>query len=196
MLLNTIEEDILEPFVKDYRARLTGSQIAKKHKLNQKTVANYLNRLEGQHILKSATEGKNKLFRLNIEDEIIIHFISAIESQRTIRFYKKHPLIKEIMAKSMINGIAIIFGSYAKGTQDQDSDLDLFIVGQANKKEIEKLGETYKIEINIKQYSQKDLKRSLQTRDPLTEEIIKDHIIIKNNQEFITLLRTIRYGTD
>ena len=172
---------VVEEFLRDYSVRLTGSFIAKKKRLNQKTVANYLNELEKEQILKSEIEGRNKYYYLNFDDrEIIKNFILAIEHLRTIDFYKKNILIKEIVEKVLphIKGIALIFGSYAKNLQKQDSDLDILVIGKADEREISKISEMYNKEISLKVYSR--LKK-----DTLTREALKDHIIIKNPEQLI-----------
>lgn len=179
MLLNN-QLKILEEFLRDFDIKLTGSFIAKKRGLNQKTVANYLNKLEKETILKSKTEGKNKLYSLSLDNkEIIKHFIIAVEHLRTINFYKKHILIKEIAEKiqNHIKGIAVIFGSYVKNTQKRDSDLDILIIGKCNEKEINNISKTYKVEINLKVYPKLE-------KDILTKEVIKNHIIINNVEQF------------
>ena len=180
MLLNN-KIQVFEEFLRDFNLKLTGSFIAKKKKLNQKTVSNYLNRLEKEHILKSKTQGKNKLYSLNLDNkEIVKNFIIAVEHLRTINFYKKHILIKEIVEKiqPLIKGTAVIFGSYAKNIQKQDSDLDILIIGKCNEKDIDNISKTYKIEINLKIYLKLE-------KDILTKEVIKNHIIIKNTEQFI-----------
>ena len=180
MLLNN-QILIFEEFLRDFNSRLTGSFIAKKKNLNQKTVSNYLNKLEKEHILKSKIQGKNKLYFLNLDNkEIIKNFIIAVEHLRTINFYKKNILIKEITGKIQpnIKGIAVIFGSYAKNTQKKDSDLDILLIGKCNEKEINKISKIYKIEINLKIYPRLE-------QDILTKEVIKDHIIIRNVEQFI-----------
>jgi len=180
MLLNN-QICVFEEFLSDFNAKLTGSFIAKKKNLNQKTVSNYLNKLEKEHILKSKTQGKNKLYALNLDNkEIAANFIIAVEHLRTVNFYKKNILIKEIAEKLKlhINGMAIIFGSYAKNTQKKDSDLDILVIGKCDEKEINKLSNIYKIEVNLKIYSKLEW-------DFLTKEVIKNHIIIKNAEQFI-----------
>lgn len=199
MLLNNTELAVLEPFVLNYRARLTGSSIAKSRKLNQKTVSNYLKRLERQNFLKSITEGKNKMYFLNLSDQqLIINFISATENARAIHFYQKHPLIKEIITKILphISGIALIFGSYAKGNEKEGSDLDIFIAGSADEAQIDKIADMYHLEINIKKYTLPEFKKALKENDTLAEEIIKGHIIIQNAQDFVQCARGIRNGND
>ncbi len=197
MLLNTARIQILEEFLKDYEARITGSFIAEKKNLNQKSTANALKCFEEEGFLKSATQGKNRLYLINLGDaEMSGNFISAIEHLRAIEFYKKHVLIKEIAAKivSHCDGIAAIFGSYAKGTAKKDSDLDIFVAGKCNEKEIEKVSDMYKIEINIKTYPLPIFEKALMTKDPLAEEVIKYHIIIKGIEQFAYYLRAFRYG--
>lgn len=176
-----INTEVFEEFLGDYTGFFTGSFIAKKKKLNQKTTANYLQNLEKEGILKSKIQGKNKNYFLNLENkEIVKNFILAIEHLRTIKFYKKNLVIKEISEKinKHISGSALIFGSYAKGIQKKDSDLDILIVGNGNEKEIEKIGKTYNIEISLKIYSEFK-------RDVLTKESMKQHIFIKNPEQLI-----------
>jgi len=180
MLLNN-EIKVFEEFLGDFNAKITGSFIAKKNKLNQKTVSNYLKRLEKEHLLKSETQGKNKIYSLNKNNkEIVKNFIISVEHLRTIKFYKKNILIKEIAEKirHYIEGIAVIFGSYVKNIQKQDSDLDILIIGKCNEKEINKISRIYKIEINLKIYPRLE-------NDILIREVIKNHIIIKNTEQFI-----------
>lgn len=159
---------------------ITGSFIAKKHNLNQKTVSNYLNSLEKEQILKSKIQGKNKLYYF-IDDINTKNFLMSIELNKTINFYKKHVLVKEVISKLKIKGIAIIFGSYAKGIEKKKSDLDLFVIGKCDEKEIHKIGDMYKLEINLKIYPKFEL-------DILTKEVVKNHIIIKGVEEWIKLV--------
>ncbi len=183
MILN-YQIKIFEGFLANFRRELTGSFIAKKNKLNQKTVANYLNYLEKEHILKSRREGRNKLYRLNENNkEIVKHFIIAIEHLRTIEFYNKNSLIKEVSEKILpyIKGITVIFGSYAKGNANSDSDLDILIIGKANEKAIDKISEMFNIEINPKIYPK--IKH-----DILIKEVTKNHIIIKNTEQWVEAL--------
>jgi predicted nucleotidyltransferase len=190
---------VLEEFVRDYSSMLTGSQMAKKKKLNQKSVANVLKEMEKEGLLKSKTSGKNKLFFLNLDDkETIVNFISAVEHLRVINFYKKNPLIKEIATKIIpyCNGIAVIFGSYVKGTKKGGSDLDLFIAGNCKRKKIAKISEAYRLDISIKNYPVCVFNKALSGRDFLINEVVKDHIIILGVQMFVSKLIRFRYGKD
>lgn len=188
---------VMEEFLKDYEAKLTGSDIAKAKKLNQKTVSTLLKELETKAILRNVMQGKNRLYSLNLEDEgNIVLFISAIEHMKALAFYSRHSLIKEAVMKIMpfCDGIVAIFGSYAKGNQKPSSDIDIFIAGIADTKEIDKIGEIYKVDISLKLYPMPLFKKSLQNKDPLIEELIKSHILLKGTQEFVSSVRKFRYG--
>ncbi|NOR85528.1 hypothetical protein GQ473_05410 [archaeon] len=199
MLLSTIHIQIFEEFTKDYLVKLTGSQIAKMKNLNQKTVATTLNKFESQKFLKSTTQGRNKLYYLNIEDaQMSVQFISIVEHLKTMNFYKNQPFIKDVVSKIMplFNDIVIIFGSYAKGTQKKDSDLDIFVVGSYKSDELEKISKAYKIEINVKSYPWDVFKKALKKKDPFLEEIMRNHIIINDIQSYVYILRRFRYEKD
>lgn len=199
MLLNTLRLQVIEEFVKDYDAMLTGSQISKKKKLNQKSVANALSNMEKEGFLKIRTIGKNKHFFLNFKDkETLISFIAAVEHLRTIDFYRKNPLVKEVIAKikQYCNGIIVIFGSYASFTQKEESDLDIFIAGTCNTDKISEIAEKYGIQINTKVYTTKIFDKALLEKDILINEIIKNHILVQGYEDFIKKILKLYYGKD
>ena len=181
MILNEQKILMLECFISNSHEKITASQTAKKHKLNQKSVYLFFEQLETQGILMSEEQGKNKLYSLNQNNkELIKQFLCAIEHLRTLFFYNKNPNIKFLAEHLVqhIKGIAAIFGSYAKSTQKATSDLDLFIIGKFNEKEILQIANTFNIEVNIKH-------KNTFKEDTLTKEIKKHHILIKNTEKFI-----------
>lgn len=172
---------MLQRFTSDTDEKITASQIAKMHSFNQKSVSLFMKELEEQSILRSEIQGKNKLYSLNKENkEPVIQFLCALEHLRTLFFYQSHPNIKVILQKALphIHGIAAVFGSYAKGTQKDSSDIDLYIAGKYGQDRILEISNTYSSEINIKH--QKSFRE-----DTLTREVKKNHIVLKNTEQFI-----------
>ena len=98
-------------------------------------------------------------------------------------------MIKEIIEKinPFIEGIGIVFGSYAKDIAKKDSDLDIFVIGKYNKEKIKKVSKTYGIEISIKCYPLKTFEKNL-ANDILLKEILKNHIIFLNAEQFIKMV--------
>ena len=95
-------------------------------------------------------------------------------------------LIKEIVSKiePLIKGTALIFGSYAKGTQKKGSDLDIFIIGVCNMKEISSISQTYGIDVSVKMYPKAIFDKKI-NHDILIREVIDNHIMIKGTEELV-----------
>jgi len=68
-----------------------------------------------------------------------------------------------------------LFESYAKGTENKNSDIDIYIdsTNQKSKKEIEKIYPN--LSIKIGKFNSKDL---------LIKEIIKNHVIISGGEKY------------
>lgn len=182
MILNKNVLSIMIEFTRDYHGKLTGSEIARKRKMNQKSVSNALLLLEKEGIVRSSMSGKNKIYSLNMANKLeVVSFLTMVEQAKALAFYGDNQLVRDISLKlsGKCNGVLAIFGSYAKGKQKENSDLDIFIAGNADLKWIDQLSKMYRIEINVKVFP--DLKRI----DTLFQEVIKDHIIIKNTEQFV-----------
>ncbi|MFH1308267.1 MAG: helix-turn-helix domain-containing protein [archaeon] len=184
MLLNDNAFKILAEFSSDYSKRIYGGQVAKKLKMNQKTVSNILNSLEKQNILKYSTEGKNKYYFLNRLDPQIQDILKIIEIGRKNDFIKRYAKIKELLIEleKRASGMLVIFGSYANFTSNEKSDLDVFLIGKI--KELEDLDEKYGIKINLV----KSGKDKFNKEDIFIKEVMKNHIVLKGVEEFIDLI--------
>lgn len=183
MLLNKYQQIILSEFGQDYSKRVYGRDIAKKYKLNQKTVSNILLKLEKENILKFERQGKNKYYFLNKFDSNINEIIKLIEINKKITFLNKHKkfieLFKELEKRT--NGTLIIFGSYAKGSENEDSDLDLFILGSI--KDVKDLEKMYNLKISILK------SKKVKNNEPIFKEIINNHILLKGEDNFINQIK-------
>ena len=102
---------------------------------------------------------------------------------------ESHELIKEIISKIALNiqGIACIFGSYVKQTATKASDLDVFVAGECNQKEIKNISKTYGIEISIKRYPLETFEKNIRT-DILIKEVLNAHIIFLNSEKFVDIV--------
>ena len=183
MLLNNKAQRILDEFSSDYNKKIYGRDIAKKLKMNQKTVSNILNRLENENVLKFSYEGKNKYYFLNKFNPNIKEIIKLIEINRKIRFIDKNTRFRELFDKleQKTQGILVVFGSYAQGTNTEKSDLDLFVIGKISN--IDELEDLHSIKINVV----KSDKNKFNKNEHIIIEIVKNHIILKGLEEFIDL---------
>lgn len=154
-------------------------------KISPRTAQLILNDLENKGIIASKTKGKIKAYALRRSSISQRYMIFAEQYKATI-FLEKNLIIKEIIEKisPSIKGIGIIFGSYANGTANKDSDLDIFVAGEYDERKIRKISKTYGFEINAKRYPLKTFEKNFAS-DILLKEILKNHIVFLNSEQFI-----------
>ena len=176
---------VLALFTKGYRAEYYIREVYKKIDIGLQTTQRILDDFEYKGILISRTKGKIRVFALQ-DNQNSKDYLILTEQYKKIIFLQNNLLIKEIVEKITphIKGISLIFGSYAKEEQDEESDLDLCIIGEFNKTEIFKVSKTYNISLNIKNYSLSTFEEK-KYDDFLLKEIIQNHVIITQPDQFI-----------
>ena len=168
-------------FDKEYYIR----EVEKILKISPRTAQLILEDLENKGIIESKIRGKIRPYKLKISD-LSRRYLTFVECYKSIAFMEKNLLAKEVIEKisPFINGIGIIFGSYAKGTFKKESDLDVFVAGDYEKEEIKKVSRNLGIEVSVKCYPSKIFEKNI-NHDALLKEILKNHIIFKNAELFI-----------
>ena len=188
-MLNENIYRVLSLFAGDYRNEVYGRKAARELKMNQKTVSNVLLRLETDNILKSKTEGRNRIFRLNLSNPALIHIMTMVEEERAVRFREESKLGRdffEMILKSK-SPLVVIFGSYADGTQKRNSDIDILALSpfRADLSSIQKF---YKIKTSVKEYTEEEFKEALRFGDFLIAEILRNHVVIVGSDLFVKII--------
>jgi uncharacterized protein len=180
---------IISLFTKSFDKSHYIREVSKLLKISPRTAQIILSDLEKKAVLESKIMGKIKTYKLK-NNQISNEYLIFCEQYKKIAFLESNSLIKEIISQisQYIEGISIIFGSYSNYTKKKESDLDIFIIGKYNEKEINKISKIYDLEINIKQYPMRIFKQEIK-KDPLLKEIISNHIILSGSEEFIKLSR-------
>lgn len=177
MLLDDRTYRSLSAFIE--RDGSTASGIARVHNLNQKSVSNLLNRLEREGVLTSRREGRNKLFSIR-RTERARSLLIMLEHERRARFFAAYPLI-EALAEELtkhLTDLSLIFGSYAKGTRTERSDIDLFVLGTPSP-QLTRIAHRYNVSITSR-------------RNLFDETLIaqfKHHVIITNAERYVREVR-------
>lgn len=153
-------------------------EIARKVRLNESTVSTHLNNLVKTGILKIEKDANLKKFLVNKAriPEIFPFFDSdKLESL---------PLLRKDAIKIYINKLekkplfVIVFGSSAKGTFREDSDIDLLEVSHSKEKD-EKAEKYAEVQTGIKLQVFK-----------ITEENFKDELRIKKDNVIMSAINT------
>ena len=191
---------ILSLYRNDYSASTHIRAMAKLIGTSHVALLPYLKRLEELKILYSEKTGKNKQYHLNKDNILTKHYLTITEELTTIDYLEKNFLIKKLAEHlNEINTAnpLILFGSYAKDYATEESDIDLFCIGKLAENQIshiKKFESTFGKKINIKTATTENFNTGLRTGDILIKEVVKNHVILKNADPFVTLLW--RYYTE
>ena len=179
------EMDILALYLSGYNKQFYLREISKLTKIPLKTTQTLIAHLEKDRILKSRVSGKNKYFRLNIDNLQTKFYLLQSELHRTAVFIEKYPLFKTFIKGINANAPIIVFGSFAKFKADKDSDLDLLVVSK------EKVNlpfhlfayKTHEIYLDESSFS-----NSLEKNETFIREIEENHIILNNHSFYVNTM--------
>ncbi|MFW6272238.1 MAG: nucleotidyltransferase domain-containing protein [bacterium] len=129
-------------------------------------------------------KGKAKLIQIKWND-ITTSMLVVASFEEKKEFLKKHPLIKKI--SEQVQDVALVFGSYAKGTQTKNSDIDLITINAKGEKSVSfsNLEILYDIKINPMFFTKKEFKLMLQDKEEnVVKQALKNHVLINGFKEF------------
>lgn len=151
--------------------------IAKRLKINHMIIFRKIKELYNENVVDYSEEGKNKVYFLKKTPEAK-SYVFITENYKLNKLLKNNPFLRRIVEKIQKNKkirVAVLFGSYAKGLEKKDSDIDIYIeTSNRNiKKELEILNSS--LNVKIGKYDKENL---------LIKEIEKNHILLKGVEEF------------
>ncbi len=188
------EMEALRPYLSDYMARFHVREVARIIGRSHRTASIALSGLEKKGVMKHEDAGKNKHYFINSGSFLAREYIRNAESYRKMLFIqdKKNFIFMKLMAElsPVIGGTPLLlFGSHAKGEATKGSDIDLFILCSekdskilANK--IKDFAMRHGIDIHRQVFSQNDFKSALEKGDNLAIEVLRNHIILNNEEIF------------
>jgi predicted nucleotidyltransferase len=161
---------------------------------NHVTILPYLKQLERNKILRHENVGRSKQYLLNSVNILTKYYLTTSEEKFTIEFLEKNQLMRKLAEH--INNLdtsnpLILFGSYANGTATDESDVDLFTIGTLTKTQhshIMKFEATFGKKINVKTATNENFNTALRTGDILIKEVVRNHIILRNADPYVTML--------
>ncbi|UCE37351.1 MAG: nucleotidyltransferase domain-containing protein [Thermoplasmata archaeon] len=188
-MLNENIFKVFSLFVGDYQNEIYGREAARELNMNQKTVSNVLLRLEKENILRSKTEGRNKVYRLNLSNPALMHILSMVEEEKAVRFREESGLGRDLIDEIIKSRspLVIIFGSYADGTQKKNSDVDVLALSpfDADLSDVQKF---YKIKASVKEYTEEEFREALKSGDFLITEVMRKHIVLVGSDIFVKIV--------
>lgn len=179
-------------YTDNYKKSIHIREIAREVNVDVKSIQLQLKKLERINVLSSVLKGRNKEYTLNLDNIITKYYLIMAESFISVIYLKKHFLIKKILEEigSKIDDPLILFGSFVKGGYTKESDIDLFVISEKkiDKSMILEVSDLVDRDINIKSSNKTKFLIGLRNKDPLINEIVSNHIILKGIDEFCGIL--------
>jgi predicted nucleotidyltransferase len=132
-----------------------------------------LTRLEEDGIFLSRRKGNSTYYFLNKSYPLFDEFKSIVFKTIGIQ-----GLLREILSKMKGIEVAFIYGSFAKHEETAKSDIDLLIIGKIDDsrllREINKLEEILKREINYSIFRREEVKQKMKEKDSFIKDLLKN----------------------
>lgn len=190
--INQTTLKILGLYLDDYKKSLHLREISRKTKIDVKAIQLQLKKLEKINVLSSIIRGRNKDYRLNLNNVTTKYYLVMAEIFVSIIYLKKNFMIKKIVGEieNKIHDPLILFGSFAKGTYTKESDVDVFIISdkKINTSSIIEATNMVGREISLKSANRQQFLEGLRNNDPLIKEVVSNHIILKGADEFSDIM--------
>ena len=166
---------------KSFYMQEIGKILGKKPGVFQRT----LNALADNGLLKSEFRANARYFQANTQNVLYPEFKKIVAKTSGVE-----TSLRELVEPMKEIKLAILYGSFAKGKEREDSDIDLLVVGSspaaedALVKKLPKLEKRLQREINYKLYTEAEYRKRCKMDDPFLKEILSDKkIILKGNCE-------------
>ena len=165
---------------KEYYTR----QLSSVYKISVGNIHREIKKLLSLGILKVRNVGNIKLFSLNKQNPVY-------EELRNI-FYKTEGVVK-LVQDALVNinniQIAFVYGSFAKGDERQDSDIDIFLIGDGIDEDklvssISSLEKELFREINYTSYTKNEFRKEKKKKNSFVSSVVNGKkIFIKGNKD-------------
>lgn len=179
---------LLRLYALDYRLRLHVREAGRRIGADMTAARLHLGRLEGIGILRVAREGRNLAYSLNLGNPVARNYLVMAEYHAAAAHMGSNYLAKRALddLDPHADGAIVLFGSYARGEQDEESDMDLLVMGRRapDVGVVRRLSLTTGVRFDVKHETQTRFAEMLRRDSPLAGEILANHITLKGADEF------------
>ena len=198
-------EKILRLFYKNVDGEFTILQIAKKIGISYSYVYRQVELLARQGIISVNVSGRRKYCKPNYKNPRVLSILVKISAEETENFLSTRKkigfIVKELLSrlpqKTNYNLLSVIlYGSFAKSTQINESDIDIFLLVTSKERcdeivenECVALAGRYGVEISPLVSEPQSFLNMLREREHnVAKEILKDKVILYGAEKFWELV--------
>lgn len=165
--------------------RYTMHELSKELKIPYASFYRTINSIKDLLIIEEI--GKSKVIALNKQNKVVKSHLVVSSDEERKDYLKRYPTICKISQELNTGDIVVLFGSYAKTTQTEKSDIDLLIINKDGKKSISfsKYELLFKVRINPIFVTKKEFKLMLKDKEEnVGKQALYSHIILNNPEGF------------
>ena len=190
--INQTTLKVLGLYRSDYKRALHLREISRETQVDVKAIQLQLKKLEKKNVLSSVLKGRNKEYSLNLSNSITKYYMILAETFSSISYLVRNFLVKKIISEvgNQIEGTIVLFGSFAKEEETEESDIDLFVITEKkiNESAFVTVGNLVGREITIKYTSKKRFLEGLDRGDPLIREVVSNHVVLKGIDDLCDIM--------
>jgi predicted nucleotidyltransferase len=194
--LNQTTLKIIALYRSNYWRVLHSREIARSIAKDIQTVSVQLRQLEEAGILTSAQPGRQKDYRLVLQNVATKYYLILAETYTTLAFLNEYFIIKKVLQELQRGtdipflGSLVLFGSFAAEQADEESDVDILALTERPSDELA-FGDFETVtgrEINIKSMTDSQFLAGLRHESPLVREVISCHVVLQDIDRFCNLM--------
>ncbi|MBI2137873.1 nucleotidyltransferase domain-containing protein [Candidatus Woesearchaeota archaeon] len=129
--------------------------------------------------------GKSKTLTLNADNAAVKSYLAISSEEEKKEFLKNQPILGKIAAELRTKDVVVLFGSYAKGTAAEKSDIDLLVINRKGEKSLSfsRYETLFGKKVNPVFVTKGEFERMLRDKDENIGKQALNYNIILNNPE-------------
>jgi len=149
-------------------------ELARKSKTSPMSLKRSLDFLVSEELVLERKRGNLNLFKANMENLVFKH----LKTVYNLEWLKKKKLVRFVLDK--LSGVSsiVLFGSYAKGENDKNSDLDLVVICMGGELKSTELKELVGVDVNLLVFKPSEWSKKAVNSKPFYLDVITGGIAL------------------
>ncbi|MEN4005966.1 MAG: nucleotidyltransferase domain-containing protein [Methanobacteriaceae archaeon] len=184
--------NVLKVLIEKGEERISIAKLSKKLKMDYKNTYNIVKRLEKGKLILLEKHGNVYSCKINK----IVHpsiFESEFDRKKSLLENSDFKILYQKLNSLPFSFIALIFGSYAKGSQAKGSDIDLMVISEKDReKEIEGVISLLPLNIHLVFLTYEEFMSMARSKEfSVVSEVIECNIILIGIEDYYRLMENV-----